>query len=200
MIESRNAQPSDVRPLAEALARAFHDDPAMTWLFGDPPEPRLRKLRRFFTSEAHRHRRQGGTVLTADGQPGAAFWAPPGHWRITWGAVLRSAPTMVATIGPRIPRALRGLGMMERTHPREPHWYLAVLGTDPPQQGKGVGGALMGPILRRCDAEGLGAYLESSKPGNIPYYERFGFAVTGQIDLPEGPPIWPMWRAPTVST
>jgi hypothetical protein len=30
----------------------------------------------------------------------------------------------------------------------------------------------------------------------VPYYQRFGFAVTGQIDLPDGPPLWPMWRAP----
>jgi hypothetical protein len=51
-------------------------------------------------------------------------------------------------------------------------------------------------MLVRCDEAGLGAYLESSKPENVPYYQRFGFAVTGQIDLPDGPPLWPMWRAP----
>jgi predicted N-acetyltransferase YhbS len=85
---------------------------------------------------------------------------------------------------------------MDKTHPREPHWYLAVLGTDPPHQGKGVGAALMTPVLARCDAEGTGAYLESSKPDNVPYYERFGFRVTGQIDMPKGPTMWPMWRDP----
>ena len=85
---------------------------------------------------------------------------------------------------------------MDRAHPREPHWYLSVLGTDPTQQGKGVGGALLEPVLDRCDSQGLGAYLESSKEANIPFYQRFGFAVTGQIDLPEGPPVWPMWRDP----
>jgi GNAT superfamily N-acetyltransferase len=196
MIVTRPAQGQDIDPLAAALARAFHDDPAMTWLFGDRPRPRLRRLRRYFGSEARRHARHGGTVLTADGQPGAAFWEPPNHWRTPWSAVARSAPMMVRSIGPRIPRALRGLSLMETAHPREPHWYLSVLGTDPPQQGKGVGGALMEPILDRCDTEGLGAYLESSKEANIPFYQRFGFAVTGQIDLPDGPSLWPMWRDP----
>jgi GNAT superfamily N-acetyltransferase len=196
MIDTRPAQGADIDPLAAALARAFHDDPAMTWLFGERSDPRLRRLRRYFGSEARRHSRDGGTVLTADGRPGAAFWAPPDHWRTPWSAVLRAAPMMLQTIGPRIPRALKGLSLMERAHPREPHWYLSVLGTDPPQQGKGVGAALLEPILDRCDREGLGAYLESSKEANIPFYQRFGFTVTGQIDLPDGPALWPMWRDP----
>jgi ribosomal protein S18 acetylase RimI-like enzyme len=103
---------------------------------------------------------------------------------------------MVGGIGPRMPRALRGLGLMERSHPREPHWYLAFVGTDPDHRGRGAGRAVIDPVLARCDAEGLGAYLESSKPENLPYYERFGFVVTGRIDLPGGPPVWPMWRGP----
>jgi len=193
MIDTRPAQGGDIDPLAAALARAFHDDPAMTWLFGERSDPRLR---RYFGSEARRHSRDGGTVLTADGHPGAAFWEPPDNWRTPWSEVLRAAPMMLQSIGPRIPRALKGLSMMERAHPREPHWYLSVLGTDPPQQGKGVGAALLEPILDRCDNEGLGAYLESSKEANIPFYQRFGFTVTGQIDLPDGPALWPMWRDP----
>jgi hypothetical protein len=51
--------------------------------------------------------------------------------------------------------------------------------------------------LDRCDAEYAPAYLESSNPDNIPYYQRFGFEVTGELALPEGgPSLWPMWRAP----
>jgi len=196
MITARDADAGELTPVAEVLARAFHDDPAMIWLFGDKPVPRLRRLRRYFASEARRHRRHGGTVLTADGRPGGAFWEPPGQWNVSWPAVVRSAPMLMSTIGRRLPRALRGLGQIERVHPRAPHWYLAVIGTDPPEQGKGVGAALLGPILERCDREAVGAYLESSKPENVPWYERFGFTVTGQIDLPDGPPLWSMWRDP----
>lgn len=196
MTEARQADPDDMAAIGGALARAFHDDPAMIWLFGEREEPRLHKLERFMRSEARRHHRTGGLVLTADGRPGAALWDPPGKWRTTWPDIARSAPMMLRAIGPRLPRALRGLGVMEKAHPHEPHWYLAILGTDPPQQGKGVGAAVMAPVLARCDGEGFGAYLESSKPENVPYYERFGFRVTGQIDLPDGPPLWPMWRDP----
>lgn len=194
-MEARQATDGDIRPLATVLARAFHDDPVMTWLFGERPGPRLRRLRRWFASEARRHRRHG-EVLVGDGHEGAAFWDPPGLWKSSWREMLRAAPVMVPAVGPRIPRAIKAFDLIERAHPREHHWYLSVLGTDPPHQGRGVGTALVDPVLARCDREGLGAYLESSKPQNIPYYERFGFGVTGQVDLPSGPPVWPMWRDP----
>ena len=47
------------------------------------------------------------------------------------------------------------------------------------------------------DAEHAPAYLESTKPENVPYYQRFGFTVTGEIVLPDGgPTMWAMWRPP----
>ena len=94
--------------------------------------------------------------------------------------------------------AARTVGdLMKAVHPEEPHWYLAMIGSDPAVRGGGYGAALMRSRLERCDAEGAPAYLESSNPDNVPYYLRFGFEVTGQIVIPGGgPTLWPMWRAP----
>jgi len=50
--------------------------------------------------------------------------------------------------------------------------------------------------LDRCDAEHAPGYLESSNPDNIAYYNRFGFEVTGEIAMPDGPTLWSMWRRP----
>jgi ribosomal protein S18 acetylase RimI-like enzyme len=92
---------------------------------------------------------------------------------------------------------LRLLTLIETKHPRQPHWYLATLGTAVDLQGKGVGSALMAPVTEHCDKEGLPAYLESSKERNVPFYRRHGFEVVKEVRLPnDGPLIWTMWRDP----
>ena len=191
VIEVRTATPGDREALATALARAFWDDPVMTWLMGRDPVDRLRH---FFRAELGQYLRGPNEVLTSPGREGAALWAPPGRWRTGWLDVVRATPSMTLALRLHLPRALRALSTIERVHPREPHWYLAVLGTEPAAQGRGIGAALVEPILERCDQAGLAAYLESSKEQNVPYYQRFGFKVTGEIALPNGPTVWSMWR------
>jgi GNAT superfamily N-acetyltransferase len=77
----------------------------------------------------------------------------------------------------------------ERLRPR-------VLGTDPSAQGQGLGSAVLHPVLEQCDADGVGAYLESSKERNIGFYARHGFRVTAELRMPRGPKLWAMWREP----
>ena len=66
---------------------------------------------------------------------------------------------------------------------------------DPDRQGTGVGSALLADGVERIDAEGLPAYLESSKERNVPLYARFGFEVVEEL-RPKGggPTLWCMWR------
>jgi GNAT superfamily N-acetyltransferase len=196
-IEARAATPEELDGVADALARAFDDDPMMTWLFGDVPPRPGRYSRTYFAREGARHLRHGH-VYTIDGTPGAAYWDPPGHWKTRPLDMLRLAPLMLRGVGARGPKALRGLARMEKAHADQPrdHYYLAILGTRPDRQGEGIGAALLDPVLQRCDHEGAGAYLESSKESNIPYYRRFGFELVGEVEFPSGPTIWPMWRDP----
>jgi len=187
---------TDRKSIADALADAFFDDPVMTWILHDADD-RHRPLTGLFATLLRMHYQPLGTVWTTPDFDGAALWAPPGRATVPSMTILRYIPQILGALGRHSVRALRALNHVEHFHPKEPHWYLGVLGTRKVSQGKGIGSALMGPVLGRCDDEGLPAYLESSKPSNIPFYRRFGFEVTGEIELPGGgPPVWPMWREP----
>jgi GNAT superfamily N-acetyltransferase len=177
------------------LARAFHDDPVFGWLL-TAERSRHRQLRRYFVTELHHESLRHGAVEVActDGRvAGAAVWFPPGTWSGTEASAL---PGYLRAFGRRLLIASQYQSVAVRAHPRkEPHWYLAIIGVDPVRQGSGVGAALLRSRLRRCDQERLPAYLESSKPENVPLYQHFGFDVTGALGLPEGAPVVnTMWR------
>ena len=197
--QTRAARKDDVRELSRTLARAFYEDPVMVWLLPDD-KPRTAQLSRVFaTMTRHHHLARGGVEVACDG-PGigaAALWDPPNQWQETRWAELMMTPTFIRVFGLRSMRGRPVQELMKRFHPEEPHWYLATIGSDPTVRGKGFGQVLMRSRLDRVDAEHAPAYLESTKPENIGYYQRFGFEVTGEIVLPDGgPTMWPMWRSP----
>jgi len=189
----RHALPEDFGPLAEVLARAFYDDPVTAWFYPDDAR-RLRHGRRFFSIRL-RQLAGHGLIFTNDERSGAALWAPPGHWREDFRQSLRMLP-MLPVLLPHIVRSTQAVREIERRHPVAPHYYLSVVGTDPDKQGGGIASALLAPMLHRCDESGTAAYLESSKESNLSFYARHGFAVRERIELPEGPPLWLMWREP----
>lgn len=194
MREVRKATTEDLPALTGALSRAFHDDPVMEWLFPDPRR-RPRWTRAFFGTRARQLLDQEEVWVTAESS-GAALWALPDRWKLSLRETLDMMARISMGVGRRTVRGLRGLSLIEERHPHEPHYYLAVLGVDPSAQGGGLGSALMAPVLRSCDEDGIAAYLESSKERNIAFYARHGFRVIEEVRMPKGPPIWLMWRDP----
>ncbi|MFF0544440.1 GNAT family N-acetyltransferase [Nocardia thailandica] len=201
MARSAAVQPAergDADVAARVLAAAFQEDPVMSWIL---PDARRRSagLPHFFRAAArHLFLPAGGSALArgADGAvAGAALWTPPGTWPVGAGAQVRALPGMLRGFGRRIGAGKRVGDLLEHHHPAEPHWYLAMIGTSPAARGAGHGYALMRAGLDRADADRAPAYLESSNPANVPYYERFGFDVLDEIVVPGGPPLWRMWRA-----
>lgn len=176
-----------------SLVEAFADDPVFQYLLpGGYDDRRARLAFRMLGLNMIQH----GEVWSTPGREAAAFWAVPGHWKVPWSSIAKTLPLTVRAYGRNLARALFWLSKMEKVHPREPHYYLEVVGTEPASQGRGLGASLITPFLDRADAEGIGVYLESSKDSNVPYYRRFGFEVVGEISARGGPTAWPMWRAP----
>lgn len=194
MTAVREVAASEFDAAGRTLSLAFEDDPVMQFLFPDPGS-RLRRLRSFYRVAIPMIAGHG--ALHADeALHAAAVWqAPspphPGRWAQAWTA-LRMLASLREAVG-------RGNALHETVQPAhvcEPHWYLSILGTEPGYQGRGLGSALLAQTLERCDRDGSLAYLESSKEQNIPFYERHGFKVTDELQVPGGPRLWPMLRRP----
>ena len=193
----RRATLADAPRLAQALASAFHVDPVIAWVF--PDEQRRRGVLAAFMEFRLRELAfpHDEVWMTGGGAAAAVWLPPPGRWRLSRAQRLRLLPPLVRFFGLRTASVLGGLERMEKRHPEDrSHWYLFILGTEPAARGQGLGSALLAQVLARVDADGMPAYLESSNERNLAWYGRHGFEITGEVAIPGGPRIWPMWREP----
>jgi len=186
----------------EALARAFHDDPMWSCILPDP-ETRPAAFRPMWNALVGFARVYGAAYTTPDGE-GACCWIAPGNTKTTIWKVLRT--------GMALPRSMMRLskGARERffammrfideRHGRlmsGPHWYLWALGVAPEAQGRGIGGALLRPVLERADLGGVPCYLETQSEGNVAFYRKRGFEVVEEGREPVGDLlVWFMIRSP----
>ncbi len=173
------------------LTLAFSSDPMTRWSWR-APEVYLASFPRFVRAIAGNSFGHG-SAYGSDDMRGVALWLPPG--------VRSDEAQLEALFEETVPKsqAADGAAMFERmatSHPREPHWYLPLVGVDPRAQGEKLGGALLRPVLARCDRDGVPAYLESSNPRNISFYERLGFHVLTRLQVGESPELVPMLRPP----
>ncbi len=190
----REALGSERAAIAECLSRAFEDDPVSRYLF-PKDRSRLSRLTSFYRVvlgmvSAH------GAIYADEQLRGAAVWRAPSPPRVSAMHATRDALGMLATLRGSMSRAMNLDRIVSAARPTTPHWYLAILGTEPALQGRGVGSALLAPVLACCDDKDFPAYLESSKAENVAFYERHGFRGTGELQIPGGPSLWPMVREP----
>ncbi|MBT2511117.1 GNAT family N-acetyltransferase [Streptomyces sp. ISL-98] len=190
---SKTATVGDAPLISRTLARAFDDDPMMRWFFPDDASREAGLCRYFTTIFTRQYVHHGVCERT---EAAAAFWVPPE-------AQTKAVPDaetiqeLQNILGDRAPLFRDTVETAAKHTPQQPHWYLAVIGADPAARGQGHGAALLRSGLATADAAGLPAYLESSKPSNLPFYEHFGFTVREELRLPgDGPALWAMWREP----
>lgn len=185
---------------AAILARALQHDPLMNFLYPEiastPDSPA-----RFYRATI----RMGllyGEVQATPVMEGLAVWIRPGNTDFSFGQFLR-AGFITAVLSAGLRKMGRFMMMANYTEKvgkpimARPHWHLMMMGVEPSQQGKGLGGKLLQPSLARADAEGMPCILESGNERNLSFYKRCGFEVAAQDRIPQGgPDYWVMVREP----
>lgn len=193
MIDVAPVRPADRDTVGEVLAGAFHDDPVFEWIVPDA-QRRSARLPAVFAAFADAYIPHDESYV-AGGGVGAALWLP---------SATEVGEEQLEVLGEQIgaaleedaERAFEASALLDEHHPDEPCCYLQFMGVAPAQQGRGIGSRLLRSVLDRCDAEGTPAYLEATTVDNRRLYERHGFELLRELALPDGPPLWSMWRDP----
>ncbi|MGV9450460.1 GNAT family N-acetyltransferase [Streptomyces sp. NPDC003635] len=191
----RTATAADRELVVRLLDEAFQDDPVSGWVFPGA-EYRRATHHRLMAAFTDIVLADGRIDVTADGSA-CALWLPTpagdgDHDADDGAAQVREA------VDPENERVELIARLTAEIHPADrAHEYLWMIGVRPDRQGEGLGTALMGAVLDRCDSDGVPAYLEASSDRSRRLYERLGFALLGgALDLPDGPQMYPMWREP----
>lgn len=183
---------------AQTLSRAFFDDPMSVFVLPDDAH-REQALPVLFTMATTYGHLFGEVYATAGTMSGAAIWIPPDSGTMTaerLGAAGNDsiAPAFGAEAMGRFSTLMDETEALHRRDMPGSHWYLMVLGVDPPRQGLGIGGRLLQPVLAQADAGGLPCYLETMKSRNVPFYRKHGFEVVVETDSSGGLHYWTMRR------
>lgn len=188
------AASSDQARVVQTLSLAFQNDPALSWILSDPARRRTRLPLLFdllFKSDL-----PAGMILRSEADEAAAMWRAPGTAETSLGELLTSFLPMLRVFGAAIGRGLSVSNALEAHRPKGlNYWYLHFVGVRPDHQGKGWGGAIIRDGLARVAGDGLPAYLETATPENVPLYQRLGFEIIEEWDVPgKGPHFWSMLR------
>jgi GNAT superfamily N-acetyltransferase len=87
------------------------------------------------------------------------------------------------------------LDLKNANKPKQPHFYVNVLGVDPHSQGMGIGSKLLEHIHILSDrhSNSSGVALDTQTEANVAYYQNFGYQASSTENL-EGVKFWFMFR------
>lgn len=187
--------PHHLPAAADLCAHAMRDNPLHVRVFGQPDAPRVRRLTRLFRGLLAYVHRKGTLVGAFNGRElvGVIGLLPPRHCKPTVRDMPGLLPALLTSASnpSGLMRLAVWLGTWARIDPAEPHWHLGPLAVTPAWQGSGIGTRLTEHALRH--GKGDCFYLETDKPANVIFYERFGFTVLATPEI-LGTPSWVMIR------
>lgn len=190
----RPATYADRDAVTTLLVEAFLESPIGDWLIPDLANRRQVYID-YFRIHVDDALADGIIDVTAGDLEGAALWYPR----------IQHVPSAVdydirlaAACGKWLERFQLIDELFGREHPDLAHHYLAFVGVHPSRQREGIGSALLDHHHAELDAHDLPAYLEASTEQSRDLYVRHGYALAASapLYLPNGPPLWPMWREP----
>ena len=182
----------DLDAAAGVLARAFQDDPYISWVEPDPIR-RARMTPSLFRCVLE-HGRRRGRVLVEAGR-GSAHWFSPEKVELR---AIDDLQCGYVRLFLAHPLSVRRLLIHEaqagaRVHPflTPGAAYLHTIGIEPSCKGQGVGSRLLRSALDQLGKAFDRCVLRTEQPKNVAFYQRNGFEVVDESVMPaSGLRVW----------
>jgi ribosomal protein S18 acetylase RimI-like enzyme len=174
---------------AKVLEQAFYTDQLLNFIYADTID-KPGKLN-WFSQTTFRLAALYGDCLSTAEKDGVLMMLPPDQTNLSIGAMAKSgliaAPFRMGWAS--FSRMMAFMDVAEKEHKAATpfdHYYIMTVGVLPERQGMGIGKKLMTRALDIVDASNMPCYLETQNENNVPIYERFGFEVVADKELPKG--------------
>jgi GNAT superfamily N-acetyltransferase len=195
----RRAEQRDVPRIAATLTIALADSRWTRWAL--PDDGRMQRLTRLNELDAG-HRGVGtGTAWVTDDVTAVAVWEPP-HGAEGTSPLPADVEAALANELPYLSADRFGAvrdtaALVAEARPAGPHWWLRHLGVRPTSRRRGLGAAVLAPVLVRCDAEDTLAAAAVHSWANVRFLRGFGFEVTLDTRTTDDElPLWVLVRQP----
>ena len=179
MIAPKLVTEKDVPRLVKLLLKAFEDDPFYRWTFLD------KSILPNYFDKTIRQAIQDDLAMTTNDCLGVSIWSPKQQQK-----KMDNLPIKLSSEKPS-PLTLAML-QLENHRPQEAHLHLRILATDPMARRQGIGRLLAKTPPPSLQNQTLPIYLEATTPAGVAFYEKIGFSIVSQIEIPEGPSLWGM--------
>jgi ribosomal protein S18 acetylase RimI-like enzyme len=179
----------DIDWAAKILEQAFYKDPMLNFIYGETIN-KPGKLNSFFEVTFRLAAVYGECFSTAE-KDGVLMMLPPDKTKMTIGMMLQSgilaAPIKMGWAS--FSRMMAFMDFSEKEHKAatsSDHYYIMTVGVLPEMQGLWIGKKLMTKALEIVDANHKQCYLETQNKTNVPIYQKFGFEVVSDKEIPTG--------------
>lgn len=174
---------------SKVLEQAFYTDQLLNFIYGETIH-KPGKLNSFFRGTFRLAALYGVTLGTTE-KDGVLMMLPSDQIELSIFKMIKSGvvPTLFKMGLPSLSRMMRFMDFAEKEHKAATsadHYYIMTVGVLPERQGKGVGKKLMTRALEIVDANKVACYLETQNPDNVPIYQKLGFDVVSDKEIPKG--------------
>ena len=175
-----NAQRKDKEVAVEILCNSFKSDPHINWLVGEG-KGKPKRMKRLM-SYAFEHSLVNGSVQLTEDRKAVAIWKNHQSRKTSLRLLLENIRFLLDFGFKQIARISQMEKEVGKRYPTASFYnYLWLIGTQPSEQGKGYGSALLRAELKKAVEERRAVYLETTTETNLSYYREKGFVLYDKI-------------------